>query len=198
MKQLAVFILLILTAVLQLQSQDYLCKKSMLDYSLTKSTASVFSVRKDSSKKDKSIKNPRTATILSAVLPGAGQFYNEKYWKIPVVYAGLAGFSAGIYYNQKGYKDATAAYLAETDTFDDTKNTQFPNIQSIEGLRSIRNSYRNYRDVSIVGISLFYVLQIVDAAVDAHFSGFDPDKPLSIKFNPLPNNGLAMAVRWQF
>ncbi len=138
----------------------------------------VYSADKGSPKQ----KDPKKATVLSAILPGLGQAYNGKYWKMPIIYAGMGGLAYGIAFNQKQKKDYETAltYRFDNDTLWDPK---FGNLTG-EALVYRRNQYRNFRDLCIVGTSLVYVLQIVDAAVDAHLSGFDMNRSLSMKVYP--------------
>ncbi|MFL0683592.1 MAG: DUF5683 domain-containing protein [Algoriphagus aquaeductus] len=118
-------------------------------------------------------KNPRKAVILSAILPGAGQVYNEKSWKVPILYA---GFMADIYfigYNNKRYVTFRDALFA----FDDGEANQFPTLNRNALVRNIEY-WRQNRDMTILLLLGIYALNLVDATVDAHLSGFDiSDEP---------------------
>lgn len=138
--------------------------------------------------------NPGKAALRSAILPGWGQIYNKKYWKLPIVYGAL-GTSAGIFFfNLQTYKDTRDAYRATYNvrqpgaTAADT--AAFNNIPDYlkplsEGtLRSYRDSYRRDIDYSVLFFVLLWGLNVVDAAVDAHLKSFDVSPDLSLRFKP--------------
>ena len=142
---------------------------------------------KDSTGKNKvKVFSPRTATLRSTFLPGLGQIYNKKYWKLPLVYGAL-GTTAGIYFfNIKTYKALKLAYIYKTDTFpanDVLIDPRFNNL-SASAIRSYRNSYRQNIDYSVLFFILFWGLNIVDATVDAHLKAFDVNDNLSLQFKP--------------
>jgi hypothetical protein len=125
--------------------------------------------------------SPKKATIYSAILPGLGQAYNRKYWKIPVVYAAIGTSAYFMIRNADSMRQRQNALKA---MLDGDPNTQAPakyaNIpESV--LKSERNYYRTNRDYSIIALSAFYVLNILDAAVDAHFYKFNIDQPLAMR-----------------
>ena len=142
----------------------------------------------DSVKKKKY--SPKTAALRSALLPGLGQIYNKKYWKLPIVYAAL-GTSAAIFsYNLKNYRDTKFAYRVKYNMRENrTDSALFTSIKenlqplSEESLRFYRNQYRRDIDYSALFFLLCWGLNIVDAAVDAHLKAFDvsPDLGLYIK-----------------
>lgn len=132
---------------------------------------------KDSTKKH----SPHKASLYSALLPGLGQAYNKKYWKIPIVYAGLGGFGYFILKNRKEMKLRQHELNIRFDNDTNTKpQYQYRNITN-EQLKAERNLFRTNRDYSIVGFALFYVINIIDATVDAHFYKFNIDKPLAAR-----------------
>ncbi len=136
--------------------------------------------------------SPKKATILSAVLPGAGQFYNEKYWKMPVIYAGFGTLGYFIYANQSKYNDYKQALKYRTDNDPATVDT-YPQY-SAEGLLQAKNYYRRNLELSYIFTVVLYALNVVDAAVDAHFYEFDINDNLSLKLQPtLLNNTLTQA-----
>lgn len=124
---------------------------------------------------------PRKATLLSAVIPGAGQVYNKSYWKVPIIYAGFGGLAYAFSFNQGEYKRFGDYYRLETDD-DDNTNSVFPGTP--EQLRQKRNYYKKYRDLSVIGMFGLYALQILDAHVDAHLKGFDVSDDLSLHWSP--------------
>lgn len=139
--------------------------------------------------------NPKVATFRSAVLPGWGQAYNKKYWKIPIVYGAL-GITAYIFFdNLKTYKLLREAVIYRLDTIpanDALIDRQFINL-STESIRSYRNTFRQNVDYSVLVFILFWGLNVVDATVDAHLKTFDVSDDISLKikpgFNPYANTG---------
>ena len=142
---------------------------------------------------DKTIKkhSPRKAAIRSAILPGLGQIYNKKYWKLPIVYGAL-GISGGIFvYNLKNYRDTRFAYRVKYNMrVNGTDSLLFPKIKdnlkplSEESLRFYRNQFRRDIDYSVVFFVVLWGLNVVDAAVDAHLKGFDVGPDLSFHIKP--------------
>lgn len=128
--------------------------------------------------------SPRKATILSAVLPGAGQIYNKKYWKLPILYGGFAAVGYAIHWNQDRYityKDALAIRIdGNEETIDN-----FEEIYSEENLRTLKDFYRRNRDLSIIIGGIVYVLNILDAHIDAHLFYFDVTDDLGMKISPV-------------
>jgi len=126
--------------------------------------------------------SPRRAAILSAILPGTGQAYNRKYWKMPIVYA--AGFTGGylISSNHKEWKTYRQAYIFRTDEDPDTMD-DFPNYTA-QQLRVFRDYYRRNMELSVVLSAAVYILQILDATVDAHLFDFDVSNNLALRLEP--------------
>ena len=125
--------------------------------------------------------SPHKATIYSALLPGLGQAYNHKYWKIPLIYAGLGA----TYYFAKVNRDSMRVYQNALKLLLDTNRNTNPVAyyynQPITQLRATRNLHRTNRDYSIIGFAGIYLINIVDAAIDAHFYNFNIDKPLAMQ-----------------
>ena len=175
------------------QKEDTMLVKE--DTMLIKSDVKSDTTRKDSAVSEKSVKkkfNPKVATLRSAILPGWGQFYNKKYWKIPIVYGAL-GTTAGIFfYNLKYYKLLREAVILRSDTIlsnDNQVYKDFINL-STESIRSYRNEYRQNIDYSVLVFLLFWGLNVVDATVDAHLKGFDvsPDVSMKVRLGLNSNN----------
>ncbi|WP_103983440.1 DUF5683 domain-containing protein [Parabacteroides chinchillae] len=148
--------------------------------------------------------SPTKATLL-ALVPGLGQIYNRKYWKLPIVYGGFMGCLYAITWNNKNYQDYSAAYkdilidynngnpLPEKDWHDSwtlllpngrdaaeyVKNTQFHSQ-----LKSRKDFYRRYRDLSIIITVGIYFLSIIDAYIDAQLFDFDISPDLSMHLEP--------------
>ncbi len=135
--------------------------------------------------------NPKIATFRSAVLPGWGQAYNKKYWKIPIIYGAL-GTTAYIFtYNLKTYKILRQAVKLRSDSIpsnDKEIDPRFRNL-STETIRSYRSSFRQNVDYSVLVFVLFWGLNVVDATVDAHLKSFDVSDNISLKVKPVFNSG---------
>jgi Family of unknown function (DUF5683) len=152
----------------------------------TADSLAVQKITDTSAKKDPHAFDPRKATFRSAVVPGWGQIYNKKYWKLPLVYGAL-GITAGVYfYNVKTYRALKQTYIYMTDSIDDSTqpiDSRFYNI-SANGVRSLRNSFRQNVDYSVLFFILFWGLNVVDATVDAHLKAFDVNDELSLYIKP--------------
>ena len=124
------------------------------------------------------------AMLYSAIIPGGGQFYNGKYWKIPIVYGGFVALGIAIEFNQSYYSEFVRElnYRGDGDPLTVPKYDEevIPNARIIEA----RNYYRRYRDLCIIGVGVLYGLNIVDAYVDAELSNFDISEDLSMKLSP--------------
>lgn len=129
-------------------------------------------------KLDSAYHSPRKAAYL-AIVPGLGQIYNKKYWKVPIVYAGFGTLAYFIHFNQKGYLKWKQAYI---DFPDYDLEYDFP--LTLEQIDRTKNSYKRYRDLSIIGTAGFYILQIIDATVDAYLFDWDISEDLSMKLEP--------------
>jgi len=138
--------------------------------------------------------SPRKAAIRSAIIPGWGQIYNKKYWKVPIVWGAL-GVTGYIFFNNLyTYKDLKFSYAAKYEAsvppYDSTNYNQIkPQYLPIdqEALRAGRNQYRQYIDYAAVFFIVFWGLNIVDAAVDAHLKAFDISPVLSLRIKPSYN-----------
>jgi hypothetical protein len=127
--------------------------------------------------------SPKRATLLSAVMPGAGQIYNRKYWKAPIVWAGLGISYTFIRDNSREYHRYRTAYLALVDGDPGTVD-EFGGQYSPDQVRQVMETYQRWRDISYIATAGVYILNIVDASVDAHFVRFDVSPDLSLKLGP--------------
>lgn len=135
--------------------------------------------------------SPRAAAIRSAILPGLGQIYNKKYWKLPIVYGALGTTAAIFFYNLNNYRDTRFAYHVKYNMrVNGTDSMKFSQIKDIlkplseESLRFYRDQFRRDIDYSALIFVLFWGLNIVDAAVDAHLKTFDVSPDLGFKVKP--------------
>ncbi len=128
--------------------------------------------------------SPKKAAILSAILPGAGQVYNKKYWKLPIIYGAFATCTYFAIDNRKEYIRYRDAYRAETDN-DSTTVSEFNGFTiTTQGIKDRRDQYKQWMELSYILGGLTYVLQIVDASVDAHLFDFDVSDNLSMRWQP--------------
>jgi len=148
-------------------------------------------------KKPVAIHSPRRATIYSAVLPGLGQIYNRKYWKLPIVYGGFVTLGYFINFNNELYVKYKQAYSDIIDTDPNTNSFKKLNVNPIffepdkisqltERLRLAKDGSRRNRDLVVISTAVFYALNIIDASVDANFFNFDIGDDLTINWVPGP------------
>jgi hypothetical protein len=139
--------------------------------------------------------DPQKALWLALVIPGGGQIYNRKYWKLPIVYGGFVGCIYAMMWNNMMYKDYSQAYL---DIMDDDPGTASYNKFLHLGkqitpaneerykqiFKSRKDKYRRWRDLSFFCMLGVYAVSVIDAYVDAELSSFDISKDLSLKVRP--------------
>lgn len=160
------------------------------------------------------VHSPHKATIYSALLPGLGQIYNKKYWKVPILYAGIGVTIYAIDWNTKRYKENKNGYRDFTQ-FMEWKyrdKDKYPDMAPPEGnsylkilnwdfegtnsrtdnwfqtqLKNRKDSFKHDRDLGYIILAGIYVLNIIDATVDAHFFNFNVNENLSVKVEPAIN-----------
>ena len=125
------------------------------------------------------------AALLSAIVPGAGQVYNKSYWKVPVLYGGIAALVYFVNFNQTNYRTFNTAYIYRNDEDSGTID-EFPNYSN-DDLIVRRDYYRRNRDLTYVIGGVVYVLNIIDAYVDAHLKDFNVSDNLSFRTHPYVN-----------
>lgn len=130
--------------------------------------------------------SPKRASIYSAVVPGAGQFYNKKYWKIPLVWGAVGTSAYYINLNTKEFNSYKNALIARQDDDPSTNDLKYPEL-SDQQIESDMDFYRRLRDISYFALAASYILNIVDASVDAHLKGFDVNDDLHLGFTPSAN-----------
>ena len=137
------------------------------------------------------VSNVKKATTLACIFPGAGQIYNRSYWKVPFVIGGFASMIYCIDWNNRGYLRFKKAYALLADyaqhpeLYPDGPTDEFHGRYSADFIRNLRNNYRRNRDLCIIITGALYVLQIVDAHVDAHLKDYDISDDLSMNLEPL-------------
>lgn len=196
MKRLAAALLMTVAAILQATAQepmknDSAAVRQQLPISINDSSVVVKIPRDWSTWTPK----PQKALWMALVIPGGGQIYNRKYWKLPLVYGGMMGCLYAMTWNNTMYKDYSQAYI---DIMDSDPNTQSYNNflhlgntideSNMERYKTIfkkrKDKYRRWRDMSFFCLLGVYALSVVDAYVDAELSEFDISKDLSMKVRP--------------
>jgi hypothetical protein len=137
----------------------------------------------------KRMHSPHKAVIYSAIVPGLGQVYNKKYWKVPIIYAAGGTLAYFIKTNNTQYQRFRKAYDAVIAN-DPNNPDEFNGRYSKDVLANARDYYRKYRDLSVIGIAGLYFLNIIDAMVDAYFFSFDVSDDLSLRVVPTIQPGM--------
>jgi len=140
--------------------------------------------------------DPGKATWYALVCPGLGQIYNRSYWKVPILYGGIATLGYLIIWNGRMYNDYGNAYhdIMDNDPFTNSYEPIFYNMPSSDlgwkqnTLRRKRDFYRRNRDMSIFGMAALYIASVIDAFVDAQLYNFSVSEDLSFQVEPVINN----------
>jgi hypothetical protein len=133
--------------------------------------------------------SPLKASFYSAVLPGLGQIYNRKYWKVPILYAGLVTCIYFFNFNQRLYLEYRRDYILRVRA-DPNEEDEFyqeylkTGLYSADYLQEAREFYRRYRDISVICLVGVYLANIADATVDAYFFDYDISPDLSLQIRP--------------
>jgi len=201
-KSLAVFFCIYIAGTSSVQAQ---LKQGVDTTMVSQSTKDSISFTKETTveeafkqKEEEKIHSPHKATFYSAILPGLGQAYNKKYWKIPILYAGIGALGYAIHFNSTNYTKYKNAYrdFLIRDPGNKSYEKVIPvnlTVEDVEGqyadwfqqaLRNKREYYKRYRDLSYIGMAAVYVLNMIDATVDAHFYNFDVSDDLSMDIRP--------------
>ncbi|MAR39600.1 MAG: hypothetical protein CMD22_02755 [Flavobacteriales bacterium] len=138
-------------------------------------------------------KSPKKAALYSAILPGAGQVYTKKYWKVPIVYGGIVTSFYFINENNSKYIEYREAALLSNETGENQLGYNYSE------LKTLKEYYRRNRDVSYFIFVGVYILNIVDASVNAHLFSFDVSDDISMNIQPystLSNTGLALSFNF--
>ena len=157
-------------------------------------TDSLRKIGERSKLKERFVPNPKKALWLAIVIPGGGQIYNRKYWKLPLIYGGFLGCLYAITWNNTMYRDYSQAFIDITDSDPNTKSymnfisPHYDVESNVTRLQDVfkrkKDYYRRFRDLSVFIMIGVYALSIVDAYVDAELSSFDISKDLTLKVHP--------------
>ncbi len=143
--------------------------------------------------------NPKKAGLYSAMLPGAGQAYNKQYWKIPVIYAGVAAAGYFYFFNRDKYRLYRSAYISRIDN-DPATTDAFVNLYSTGSLKQLQDGFKRYLDLTVLFTALGYTIQVLDAIAFAHLRNFDISPDLSLRIQPVvaPNGGIGLGLVAKF
>ena len=166
------------------------------------------------------VSNIKKATTLSTICPGAGQVYNKSYWRVPIILGGLASTIYTIDWNNRGYQRFKTAYNLKADwdkltnegkieerdeKYPNGESDEFRGIYSATFLKNLKDSYRRNRDLCILLTAGIYILNIIDAHVDAHLKDFDISDNLAMDIEPFvgttsvdtkPTFGLNLSIKF--
>ncbi len=156
------------------------------DNSITKGQIDTIRIKSYAARYD-----PRKAIFYAAIVPGLGQVYTKKYWKLPLVYGGFIGIGYGFNFYQKGYTDFKAQLYYNLENGLSGPNQFNPDSQfTTQQIRIIIDRYREQRDLMIILFAGMYILQIVDAHVDTHLKEFDLNPNLKVSIEPMMSNDM--------
>ncbi len=208
MKGIYLLVFIMLTGVCAIAQDTLIVRDTVLEPAAAVISTDTLVLAKDTVTIKKH--SPRKAAIRSAIIPGWGQVYNKKYWKVPIVYTAI-GIPIGTFiYNRQWYNRTREAARMLLSTPPDTANYQqrvdallYPFFRtsnpSSSGSRllNLRNEYRKNMDYSILFTLLFWGLNVMDATVDAHLKEFDVSEDISLKIKPTlmgPSNTLGLSL----
>lgn len=144
-------------------------------------------------------RSPRKALLLSFALPGAGQVYNKKYWKVPIIYG---GFGVSLYFLRDNLQNIE--YYKEQWRYQNDDDPSTVNETDLNSTQLIETTeiYKRWRDLSYLSIGLIYILNAVDAYVDAHLFYFDVNDDISLNLRPNfqytagPSTGISLCLNF--
>lgn len=131
--------------------------------------------------KEAKVHSPRKATLMSTAVPGLGQVYNKKYWKVPIVYASMGTSLYFAFTNHAEYKEIKNEFISRTNG--ELPSSNF-DIYTDDNLRTLMDYHQRNRDFSYILAGIFYVLNIADATVDAYLFNFPKNDDLSFMLKP--------------
>lgn len=203
-RSLITFVIGLLLAIVSTDAVAQQTNKGLFKISSIGKDSSILAKRDTTQKKPKSMASK--AASRAAILPGWGQIYNKKYWKLPIVYGALAIPIATFNYNLTWYKKTREAYRIrfynDTSTVMDLPTDKIdqrllPPV-STASLRNYRNTFRQDMDYSVLAFLVIWGLQIVDATVDAHLKSFNVNDDLSLRIKPVINPGYTTGLSFIF
>ena len=144
---------------------------------------------------------PKKAGMYSAILPGSGQFYNRQYWKVPVIYVGVAAAGYFFNFNLTNYQKYRKAYYSRIDNDPNTTDTDIETKNyTTDNLKTLQDQYRKWLDMTVLFTALGYTVQVIDAIASAHLRNFDISRDISLRIQPVaqPNFvGIGLAANFK-
>lgn len=137
---------------------------------------------------------PKKSALYSAILPGLGQLYNRQYWKIPVIYAGMAAAGYFIVDNTNSYRKYRKIYIARLQN-DFSDGSPYSTAE----VKLLQDTYKKYLDMTVLLTALGYTIQVLDAVTFAHLKNFDVSKDISMRMSPVVTpGGIGLGLVVQF
>jgi hypothetical protein len=134
--------------------------------------------------------NPKKAGLYSAILPGLGQIYDRKYWKLPIIYAAAGTAAYFISLNSQNYRKYRKAYVSRQDA--NPNNDELKDLyNNPDDLKQLQDEYKKYLDLTVLISAVAYTAQVIDAIVYAHLKNFDISRDISMHFGPVAQNNYA-------
>lgn len=169
-------LILLLTGVCAI-AQDGLTEESRVESVAIKKT------KKSPLSKSGKPHTAKRAVLYSLALPGLGQIYNRHYWKVPIIYGGLAGMTYLLVTNKREFRNYQAAFIMQADD-DPLTAGSYKGITNSSTLQSQKNGFRRNLEFSAIGFMLVYGINLIDAAVFGHLFDFDVNEEISMRFSP--------------
>jgi hypothetical protein len=139
---------------------------------------------------------PKKAGLYSAIVPGMGQLYNRQYWKLPVIYAGMAVTGYFLIDNIKQYRSYRKVYIGRIDNDPTTKDDL---TYTTEEVKLLQDSYKKYADLTVLFTAVGYMIQVMDAVASAHLKNFDISPDISMRMTPVVyGNGIGIGLVMNF
>ncbi|MDA3953947.1 MAG: DUF5683 domain-containing protein [Bacteroidales bacterium] len=126
------------------------------------------------------IQSPHKAAIYSALIPGLGQIYNKKYWKLPIIYGATGILIYAFDFNNEQYNKYKNAYAR----MDAGEITIFEGVSDKSRILRAKDDARRNRDLNVISLAAIYLLNVLDATVDAHLFNYEINDDLSLNFQP--------------
>lgn len=140
--------------------------------------------------------NPKKAGLYSAILPGMGQLYNHQYWKMPVIYAGMAVTGYFLLDNINQYRTYRTAYIGRLER-GNASGDDF--VYTTDELKILQDAYKKNIDLTVLFTALGYTIQVLDAVASAHLRNFDISPDISMNMRPvLHHNGIGLGLVMNF
>lgn len=181
MKKGVLTLLLLFSLIFRSLSQDSLMVVDQVDDSLRTEAADTALLKTYAARYD-----PRKALLYAAIVPGLGQIYNKKYWKLPLVYGGFIALGYAVNFYQEGFiKYKKELYFNLENGYTEDTDIRPDDVYTTANYRRIVDLYKRQRDFMMILLGGMYLIQMVDAHVDAHLKEFDLNPKLQVSIRPM-------------